>query len=423
MSEKTPERLKEFRAGYEGRPKAGLRMAWLHLLILVVGFGGLYWMLAPTISVVEAPGRLPDTAEAGLPVEALREYAAALAEKNLPDAAVDVYKEYLARAPLTRDERAKVCYAVAKLATEAERYETALAYLYQAEWLAPDSDVKDEIDKKVALCLDKLGRTVDLRRELRKRTDVSRNAEDVKEGETILAEFGDQVITDRDLELELEKLPSYMRPSLSSPEQKVDFLKNVVANRLLVDKARRLELDKDPEIQDRLTAQLDRLMVSKLIADEVAPRINITPEDIERFYKAEIKQFTQPATATVRIGKAGSAKDAAALNTFPEGPVVVRQDGNIQGVPPAAEAVETLFATEPGQTAGPLEIQGTWYVFKVESKTPEKVLPFEEVKDKAGQLLRLKKEQEQVGLLIEETLQSQDVHVYPQRLAEMPSTQ
>ncbi|HIJ74969.1 MAG TPA: hypothetical protein HPP83_12800 [Candidatus Hydrogenedentes bacterium] len=423
MSEKTPERLKEFRAQYGRPPRKHHPLALVHLLILVVGFGGLYWMLAPNIAVVEAPGHAPEAAVPGLPVDALREQAAYLAEKDLPDAAIESYEEYLRRAPLNASERAKVCYAVARVAIEAEQFQKALAYLYRSELLDPNSALKDETNKKVALCLDKLGRAVDLRRELRQRTDIARSAADVGSEEVVLAEFGGDVITDRDLELELEKLPTYARPPFTTTQEKADFLKNVVAERLLLDKARRLELDKDPEIQQLLADQLDKLVVARLIGDEIQARINVTPDDVERFYKAEPTRFTKPATAAVHVGKADSAEAAAALEEFPVQTVTVREGGNVPGVPDSSAATEAIFATEPGELAGPLEIEGAWYMFKVEATNPQQIMPFEDVKETAARMLKREKEQAQVGMLIEETLRERDVRLYPERIEGAPTTQ
>jgi len=412
-SEETPERLKAFRAQYPPTKAPISKLAIAQLAILAAGFAVVIVLLFHPTGT--APG---EASTAGLSPENLRQYAVRLEDKKLPLAAIAAYDEYLKSASLTAPERAKVCYNMAKLAIEAEKFETALPYLYQAEFLDPNSDLKEEINKKVVLCLDKLGRSVDLRHELRKRTDVKRTAADVKPDEVVLAEFAGEVITNRDLELEIEKLPPAARDSFNTPEKKGDLLKNMVAERLLLDKARRLELDKTPEIQDQLAKQLDAMIVQKLISDEVKASIHITPEDVERFYKAETDRFKEPATAEVRIAKADSEDAAKAIKDFPNKPVPVRQGGRVPGASETLTVPDAVFSTDVGAITGPVQAEKSWYVFKVESKKDERTPPFEEVKDRAMRMLQMQKEQEKITALIEETLQARDVRLYLERLKE-----
>ena len=413
MSNDASERLKQFRA-QNGGGAPSPRWAVVQLLVLVAG-------LAAIGALVVWRGGSGDSdpaafAEGGLSDGQLRDYAVYLEEKKLPNAAIDAYEVYLAQTTLDDAARANICYSVGKLAIDAEDYERALAYLYQAEMLVPEGELSGEIDKKVVLCLDKLGRNVDLRRELRKRSAVKRTAEDVGEDETVLAEFAGEVFTNRDLDLEVEKLPTYLRESFNTPEKQAELLKNMVAQRLLLDKALRLELDSDPEIQDQLAEQRDAMIVQKLIENDVRANVRTTPADVERFYKAEPDRFTHPASVQVFVGKADTEQGAAALTEFPEKPVTVQKGAPIQGVPASPEAVEAIFAAEPGQTAGPIQIEDAWYVFRVASKTPERLLPFEEVRDQAARALQTQKQQEQFRVLIEETLKARDVRLHLDRL-------
>lgn len=418
MSENSSERLKEFRAGYASNSKRAGVLGVVQLVVVLAGFAAVIGLLLRE----DAPG--PASAQgAGLSADRLREYAVHLEGKNLPRPAIAAYEDYLEAAELTAQNRAKVCYSIAKLAIEAGEFERALPHLYQAEFLDPDTALKEEINKKVVLCLDKLGRGVDLRQELRRRTKVKRTPEDLEPGETVLAEFAGEVLTDRDLEIEIDKLPASMRDSFNTAQHKVEFLKNMVAQRLLVDKARRLELDKDPEIQNQLVQQLDSMIVQKLIADEVEASINITPEDIERFYKAAPERFTQPATAKVRVAKAGAEEDAKALSDFPDDPVTVRKGGSVPGIPSSVDLAEAVFAAEPETVTSPVQVEDAWYVCKVESKTPERLLPFEEVKDRAARMLQMQKEQEKVAEIIEETLQARDVRLHLDELTEAEASQ
>lgn len=417
MGENTPERLKQFREGYAGQrtPRSGWAVACVACAIAGIAAGAL-------AGVWYARQKSESAAEGGLSLERQKALAVRLEEKQLHQAALEAYDRYLGSAVLGDQARAKVCYSAADVAISADDHERALGYLYEAEFLDPDGELSSEIGKKIVACLEKLDRPVDLRRELRQRTSVKHSEKDLQEGEVVLAELGDGIITDRDLELELEKLPAAAQERMATPEQRFELLKNVVAERLLLDKANRLELDQTPEIQEQLAAQRDALVVRKLIADTVRKNVRVTPDDVERFYKAEPDRFTDPARAQVRVAKADTEEAARVLEAFPEQTVTALEGRAIPGVPGSAEASQALFSApldESGKgRVGPVEIDGTWYIFQVESRTGKRLLPFEEVKNRAGQMLRMTKEQEQVQALIEDTLAARNVRLYPERLKE-----
>jgi len=416
MSEQTPDRLQQFRAQYAPPRKNGA-LPYVQLAVTVAGFALIGALLL-------APRNTASPAAGGMSPGEQREFAAYLEGKSEPEAAVEAYKAYMQNAALDPAERANVAYSIAKLSIDAKQYDTALPYLYQAEFLNPGSDLKDEINKKVVMCLDKLGRGADLRHELRKRTDIKRSAskrsaDDVGPGETVLAEFAGEVLTDRDLEKELDKLPPAARESMDTPEQRAEMVKMLVAQRLLLDKARRLELDKDPEIQDQLVEQLDAMIVQKLIEDEVKKNINITPEDVERFYKAEPARFTDPAVAEIQIADAESEEAAKAITEFDADPVRIRKGAPVPGAPRELDA-SAVFETAEGGIAGPVQCGERWYVFKVNSIQPEKLRAFEEIKEAARRMLQMQKEQEQVSALIEQTLEARDVSLHLDRLQQAP---
>jgi tetratricopeptide (TPR) repeat protein len=288
MSDSTPDRLREFRAQY--RDKAGRRKGLSVVRFIVLVAVLLLGLWGAEVFLRGAIARTSNQA-GGMSPEQWRAYAVYLEGKDLPYEALHAYERYLEVAVLSDSERAKICYAMGSLAAGLGSYEKALASLYQAELLAPTSKLKPEIDKKVVLCLERLGRKADLRRELRQRSGVKRTAADVGPDETILAEYDDTVFTNSDLARELEALPDTARNHLNTGEAKMEFLRNVLAHRLLVDKAMRLELDRDPDIEAKLAEQRDVLVVQKLIDDWMKEQPKPTAEDVERFYKAESDRF------------------------------------------------------------------------------------------------------------------------------------
>ena len=412
MSESTPDRLKQFRAQAQdpsGSPWHKILVALLCIILgLLIGFA-----LRPSIVPPRSLSADPPSAP-GLTPSQLRQYALLLEQKELPEKALEAYSAYLEKASLEPSERAKVCYAAGKLASDHAQYAEALAFFYQAEMLAPASDLTGEMDKAIVFCLDKLGRTTDLRRELRKRTALQRSADDIDPGEVVLAEFAGQVLTDRDLEQELDRLPASLREQVATPEQRAQFLKNIVAERLLLDKAFRLGLAEDPGVEETLAEHRDSLIVRKLIDDEVNSKIALSDEDVERFYRAETARFTEPPTVELRFSQS-PAKDG----DFQEKPKTLKlaEGQAIPGISGSEPLVAAAFKCEPGSTTDPMQIGETWFRCQVLAKHPEKVHPLDEVKDRARSLLEKTKQQEGFQALIEETVSAHDVRLHLDRLA------
>lgn len=412
MPEQTPERLRAFRQTYQRPSGLGPRSFVINLVVALVA-------IAATVGTSSLWGKADlkgisvSVNSGGLSPAQMREYAVYLEQKELPDKALGVYQDYLAKAVLTDEERAQVCYSVGKLAADAGQYEDALAYLYQAEILNPQSELSGEVDKLIVSSLERLGRTADLRRELRKRTDVNRDPADLQDETEVLARFNDQVITARDLEQEMERLPAPIREEASDPKSKRQLLENMIAERLLLEKAYRLGLDEDPEIEQQLKELHDSLIVRKLIAGEVQDKLNVTPEEVARFYETEKERLGQPASAQVVIGRADAPEADFA---FDESPVKVLQGRPIPGLPASGEAAALIFEMAEGETTLPLEIDGAFYRFQVLSKQPGHVLSLEEARPMIEKMLNAEKEQAAVKSLIEETLRAHDVQIYPERL-------
>lgn len=238
--EQTPERLRAFRKDRARAPRLGL---WASLLAAFAA-GALVCAVGFRFASPEPPPA--SAANGGLAPDRLRALAVHLERKNLPDRAIAAWTDYLARAPLDDAERAGVCYSIARIAREHGDCDTALAYLYQAEFLGVDEALRDDVSNEILECLERLGRTVDLRRELRARTDAD-DTPPPDPDETVLASFDDKAVTLDDYERAVEELSDAERDRLATPEQRKAFLQRLVAERLFEETKRARRLTLHPE--------------------------------------------------------------------------------------------------------------------------------------------------------------------------------
>jgi peptidyl-prolyl cis-trans isomerase C len=171
------------------------------------------------------------------------------------------------------------------------------------------------------------------------------------------------------------------------------------------------------------------ILVNKTMEAEIAPKVVVTPADLEAFYKQNPDQFKQPeqlrashilfsvdssATADFRkstrdqaegvlkrakagedfaalakqYSKDGSAQQGGDLNFFPRGQMV-----------PAFE--QAAFALKPGEISGIVETQFGYHIIKATEHKPERIVPLAEVSDRLNGFLRQRKQQELVQQFVE----------------------
>ncbi|HVZ06404.1 peptidylprolyl isomerase [Rhodopila sp.] len=200
-------------------------------------------------------------------------------------------------------------------------------------------------------------------------------------------------------------------------------LNTLMQKRLLAIKARKLGLEKDKVVQDRIANATDRELAAVLLRNETQAKV--TDKAVEQRYVQEYAGKPGPDEAWLRVIGADS-KNAAQealqrLNSGTDFPTVVQQyshdpsrdaGGDLGYVtpdvlPPELRAV--AFALPVGEiSAFPIQSNGLWYIIEVEGRRQRAAPPLQDVKQ------RLK---EQLGFeagrdFIEQARRSADIRVY-----------
>ena len=144
-------------------------------------------------------------------------------------------------------------------------YEKALTWLYRAEIADPGMSLKDDLSSKIVNCLERLERFSAAQYALDARAGVDRSSkakEDESETSTqVVARIGDEEISMGQLDEKLDRLPPWLKEEFDLPAKKEEFLRQYVAEELLVRKALKLEMDKDPEVRRRVEDSSRRILV------------------------------------------------------------------------------------------------------------------------------------------------------------------
>lgn len=112
----------------------------------------------------------------------------------------------------------------------------------------------------------------------------------------VLAEVGGQSITVADLKAEADRR---MKARQAVPEKEV-LLEEMVKHAAMLQRARSLGVEQDPEVRRRL----ETVLLAELIERELTPRMDaagVSPEEIKAEYDRELERYTHPEQARLAL--------------------------------------------------------------------------------------------------------------------------
>lgn len=211
------------------------------------------------------------------------EYASKLQSQELYRAAVDEFKKIVENYELPDAQRENILFNIGNIYRENIRdYRNALRYYYLLEQLYPDFDMKDDLDKYIIECLDRLGRSAQAQTKLDKTVNLGHKVSNVSSSEMI-AKIGDRAITRDDLAVWLDELPPYISKNYDTPEKKMEFLKQKVSEQLLYDAALRAGYDRRDDVAKAIDQATRQILASAYIQDNLG-KPSVSPDEMKAFY-------------------------------------------------------------------------------------------------------------------------------------------
>jgi peptidyl-prolyl cis-trans isomerase C len=114
-------------------------------------------------------------------------------------------------------------------------------------------------------------------------------------GEVVATYAGDKLTLDQ-FGAEVEKLPPQIKPLLSAPDRRKQFLENYILSQLLIEEAKKKGLDKDEEIKNQLEEMKKRLLLQKVFQD-LQQTVTITDAEVKNYWDKHPEEFS---TAQIR---------------------------------------------------------------------------------------------------------------------------
>lgn len=224
----------------------------------------------------------------------------------------------------------------------------------------------------------------------------------------VVATVGNEVITMQTVDERISRLPSHYQSMLKS--RKKELVEDMVLEALLFNEAKARGLENDKEVKAMLEEARKKIIISKLIKDEVENRSMVSDKEAEDHYNAHKNEFITPErwkASHILVKTEGEAK--AILDELAKGKqfedlakeksqdTSAKRGGDVgfftkgQMVP---EFEEAAFKLEVGKVSPIVKSQFGFHVIKLTDKKP---VQEQELKDVSGRIkneLLSKKKQE-----------------------------
>ena len=405
--------------------------------VFLIGAACALFLCSGCHDAVESKAVANATADSLWDVEAKREWAARLRSEGLDDQALVAYAELLRDGEgLSKNAIIGASVVVAEIHMKKGRFEQALASLYRASQLGPESELKRRIDGWKINCLERLGKTAAADRLLDKASapDAANNLNDASSG-VVVARVGQEEILLAELEGLIAQQPAEIRTKIAGKAEKLSLLKNLVAQRVLERKARKLGLDKDSKVQWAISLATRDVLVRKMVVDEVRDKIQVSAEDAKLYYEAHKQRFREPLRLELahliveNLEREKEVRELLATKSWAElcagysqDLATSKQSGRIAGeiiegqdheaFADLAGLFRVVGETKAGAvTAQSLSTSKGRHLLKILKRSGGRQIPFEEVQDHASRMLRAEREQTAIAEMMKKALEDSDVQI------------
>ena len=242
-----------------------------------------------------------------------------------------------------------------------------------------------------------------------------------------LATVADKAITVKDFKNKFSRLPKHYQAV--AEKNKKNLLDDMIIESLFLEDAIRKGVDKDKEIKDILVEARKKIIIAKFVKTEVDDKVKVSEEEIKEFYEEHKDEFKSPEmwrASHILVASEGEAKDIVVELSKGKPFEDIARDRSIdatssrggdvgyfrkgQVVPEFENACLSLSA---GQTSAIVHTQFGYHIIKLTDKKDEALEPYESVKPKIENVLRLKKREELFDKLVTSLKDKYRVRVEP----------
>lgn len=214
-------------------------------------------------------------------------YAGNLSNSGLYKRAAEEYEKILENYSIELKRKINLIFILGNLYMDNLRdYERALANYIKLKTYYPDNPYMNEVNQRVVVCLEKLGRYSEASYFLQQASSIVPSSSHPGK---VVAVIGGRSITLRELDEMIRDLPESLKVKYSSPQGKLEFLRNnLLARELLYNLAIKEGLNKDENYIRRIARIEKDILVQMAYENELSNfKKNPTDEELRLLYDAK----------------------------------------------------------------------------------------------------------------------------------------
>jgi hypothetical protein len=399
-------------------------------------------ILAAIFIFFSIKGIRADKTLSGIPKEVLRDAGNKLKAVGLEDKATDLYEIYLSNESLDTKTRANISFSIAKMYIKGLNFKEALKWFYIVESLDKDFSGKDDLNRYIVLCLEKLDKGSAAEYALQARSQFGKEGTETEKVGEVIAVVGGGKITLNEIREAFNKLPEWMRKSYDNPEGKVEYARSYIAEELLFKKGLKLNYDQDEEIKKQINNQIKAMVINKVLDEDIKQKITIPDDDLKNYYDAfKDTRYIKPEKVDVSIIKTDSKKVALrALKEIKDGLdfkkaaekysndsftrekggkldiTIIKGDEGIPRVGKSTELVDKVLSMEKGDITDALKMEDSYFIIRVDEKIQRIEPKFEDIKENVKSDYYNQKFSKLYQEMVDSILSSVDVEFYPEKI-------
>ena len=224
----------------------------------------------------------------------------------------------------------------------------------------------------------------------------------------VVLENGEAKVTALDFDAAMTRFPEGLRDEARAyPDTIMKMIDALFVNRVLAQRAKKEGIDQDPLVRQRMEQVAEAYLAQKYL-EVIEKRTQMPNLEVraEELYKADLKRFTDPPTASVShlvVGLQGRSPEMALARAreahakikagaafgdvareYTDDPQFIRHKGDLGFVKESElepTVAKTIFAMKPGELSEPIVTRGGVHVVRVNARKEGGPKKFATVKD------------------------------------------
>ena len=228
-----------------------------------------------------------------------------------------------------------------------------------------------------------------------------------RSGKDVLARIDKKyTITRKDFNDRISKLPERYQDAIN--KNKKAFLDELVVDILLYNEAIAQKLENDPDVKEVMKEAKKKILIARLLKDEVEDKVKVSEEEIENYYNANKEDFTMPEVLRAshilvktekeakdilsELSKNGNFEDLARSHSVDPTSKIGGDIGYFTRNQLVPEIEEVCYDMKVGEISGVVKTRFGYHVIMLTERKEPRIKELPEVHDAIEQILaRLKK--------------------------------